>query len=63
MSFPEKLRALMQKQSISAYRLAKDIGLSPQSVGYWLAGQKTPDLQSALKLAAYFNTTVEQLMK
>lgn len=63
MPFPTNLKKLMDEKKITNYRLAKELGISATTVGYWVSGKNHPDLPSALKLAEYFGTTVESLMK
>lgn len=61
--FAENLRSLMDKQSLTRYRLSQELGISPQTACNWADGKNLPDTQSVLKLAEYFGVTVEQLMK
>lgn len=63
MSFSDNLKRLMQEKKVTNYRVAKELGMSPASVGYWLNGERTPDTKNVLKLSEYFGVTVEQLMK
>lgn len=63
MAFAKNLQNMMEKKKISNYRLAKDLAISASNVGYWLAGQKVPSVENAMKLAEYFGVTVESLMK
>lgn len=63
MSFSDNLKRLMQEKKVTNYRVAKELEMSPASVGYWLNGERTPDTKNVLKLSEYFGVTVEQLMK
>ena len=52
--FSERLAKLMQEEKISAYRLAKIVGVSNQCVLNWLDEinePKLPDLNKALKVS------------
>lgn len=63
MSFAENFNRLMKERGLTRYRVSKELNTATQTVCNWASGRSIPDTQSALKLAAYFNTTVEQLMK
>ena len=62
MQFAEKLRSLMQREGISNYRLSKEIGCSPATVGYWLNETKSPTAESIQALAGYFGVSTDYLM-
>lgn len=63
MSFTENFNRLMQERGITRYRVSKDLKVSLQTACNWASGKSIPDTPSALKLAEYFGTTVEALMK
>jgi addiction module HigA family antidote len=44
---------------ITPYRLAKDIGVSPNRIGGILAGERAISADTALRLARYFGTDAE----
>ena len=62
MQFAEKLSVLMKRDGVSNYRLAKEIGCSPASVGYWLSGAKSPSAESIQAIAGYFGVSTDYLM-
>lgn len=62
MQFSNKLRNLMNRAGVTNYRLAKEIGCSPATVGYWLNGSKSPTAESIQSLAGYFGVSTDYLM-
>lgn len=62
MKFNEKLELLMKRKGITNYRLAKEIGCSAASVGYWLSGSKNPTAESIQAIAGYFGVSTDYLM-
>lgn len=44
------VQEILQKQGITRYRLAKDIGVEPSAVYRWLSGEKKPNGEHMLKL-------------
>lgn len=61
MSFPDKLKSLRANKGISQKSLAKEIGVSQASVGYWEKGERTPSVDAGRKLADYFNIPLDEL--
>lgn len=53
MNFSEMLKKMMETKGVTAYRLAKDLGVSQTSVANWLTGRK-PHPFMADKIFAYF---------
>ena len=49
----------LEPLGITAYRLAKDIGVPPNRVTAILAGERTITADTALRLARYFSTDAE----
>ncbi len=59
----EQLREeFMKPLALTAYRLAKDIGVPPNRVTAILAGQRGITADTALRLARYFGTDAEAWM-
>ena len=59
--FAQRLAYLMDRRSVSAYRIRKDNGFSNSIVADWLAGKRTPDLNNLIKLADYFDVSLDYL--
>lgn len=62
MQFHEKLKMLMQRKGITNYRLAKDIGCSATTVGYWLQEKSAPTAEYIQAIAGYFGVSTDYLM-
>ena len=62
MQFAERLQSLMAQMGVSNYRLSKEIGCSPTTVGYWLTGKSTPTSEYVQTLAGYFGVSTDYLM-
>jgi len=52
----------LEPQGITAYRLAKDIGVPPNRVTEILAGRRAISAETALRLARYFGTDAQSWM-
>lgn len=63
MGFPEKLYILRTRNNLSQKELAEKIGVAQASVNYWEKGQRTPSIEAAVKLADFFDITVESLLR
>lgn len=53
---------LLQKFSISAYKVSKDTGISQTTFSNWKSGRSVPKREIMLKLADYFNVSIDYLM-
>mgnify|MGYP003623740573 CR=1 FL=1 len=62
MSFPQMLALIMKERSVSAYRLSKDLAVSPSSVRNWLDGKTTPSAEVIQRLADYFEVSTDYLL-
>lgn len=59
--FYENLNALLREDRISMYRLAKDLKFSQQTVSNWCYGISEPKLSQLVKLADYFEVSIDHL--
>lgn len=61
--FPSRLRKLMDDGHISQQKLADYLGLkNRQSVAGYCTGRSTPDLESIVKIASFFNVSTDYLL-
>ena len=60
--FSERLTKLMKEENISAYKLAKIVGVSNQCVLYWLDEVNEPKISYLKKIADYFNVATDYLL-
>jgi transcriptional regulator with XRE-family HTH domain len=58
-SFAARLRQLRKRTGISAYRLAKMSGLSPQAVNRLEAGEREPTWNTVQRLADVLSVSTE----
>lgn len=49
-------------KNLSLRQLARELDIDHSTLSYWESGARTPRTDNAIKLASYFNTTVEELM-
>ena len=52
---------LLQKHNVSAYKVAKETGVTQTALSNWKAGRSTPKTDTMQKLANYFGETVDYL--
>lgn len=62
MELSENLQKLRRENGISQKKLAKEIGVSQASIGYWEKGQRIPSVVAVQKLADYFGVAPSYLM-
>lgn len=60
--FSERLKKLMKDEEITAYRLAKIVGVSNQCVLNWLDEINEPKISYLKKIADYFNVSTDYLL-
>ena len=59
----DRVFTLRTQAGISQQRLADDLKLSRRAVSLWETGRRTPDIQSVLLLADYFQVSLDYLIK
>ena len=58
----EVFSSLLQKHGITAYKVAKETGVSQSTLSDWKRGVSTPKHDKLQKIAEYFGVTVDYLM-
>lgn len=58
----EIFEQLLQKYGVSAYKVAKETGVTQSTLSDWKRGRSTPKTENMKKLADYFNVSLEYLM-
>ncbi|MCL2343917.1 MAG: helix-turn-helix domain-containing protein [Firmicutes bacterium] len=53
---------ILQERNVSSYRLTKDTGIDNGLISKWKAGDVNPSYEMLLKLADYFDVSVDYLM-
>lgn len=59
----DNLMMLRRLKGYSQEQIAETIGISRQAYAKWESGVTVPDVDKAAKLAAFYGTTVDALMK
>lgn len=60
--FSERLRSLLKEYRVTKYKLTRATGI-PESIVYtWQNGQSQPNIESVIKLAEYFNCSVDYIL-
>lgn len=55
----EKFEELLKKNNVTAYRVAKETGVTTATLTSWKQGKYTPKREKLQKIADYFNVGVE----
>lgn len=59
--FGKILKQLRCEKSLSQKAFGNALGVSRQSVGYWEKGEREPDLDTIMKIAEYFDVSINYL--
>ncbi len=58
----EKLKQLRKEKNLSQAEIAKILNVHQTAVSQWEQGRTTPDMQTLIKIADYFQVTVDYLL-
>lgn len=58
-----KIKMLLEKKGITAYRMAADLGFPQSTVSEWLSGAYVPKADKLLRIAEYLEVPVEELIR
>lgn len=58
----EIFEQLLQKYSLTAYKVSKETGITQSTLSDWKRGRSTPKTENMKKIADYFGVSVEYLM-
>lgn len=61
--FADKLREIRKKNNITQVEFAKKFNIAIGTIGNWETGKRQPDYEMLLKIANYFNVTVDFLLE
>lgn len=59
----KKLKELRKQQSISQDKMAKYLGVSQRSYGYYESGERQPPIETLIRIADYFGVTIDYLVE
>ena len=62
MSFSINLRTLLSEKSLTQKVIAENFNTTQQTVSRWLNGQNEPDITTLIKLADFFEVSVDYLL-
>ena len=58
-----RLKQLRRQRGISQLKLAMDLGLNQNSISRFESGEREADYQTLIRLADYFNVSVNYLLE
>ncbi len=61
-TFPERLRQLRTEADLTQKQLADIVGTTQQNIAFWETGRQRPKQPSLIKLANYFNVSIDYLL-
>lgn len=62
MEFTQIFNELMNTRGLTAYRLARETGISEMTIGRWRSGKALPSGENLATLSEYFNVTTDYLL-
>ena len=62
MNFALKLKELRESKNLTQSELAYKLGVSNGCVGMWESTEQTPKSSMLIKIADYFNVTIDELL-
>ena len=60
--FKDVFVKLLQERNVSSYKITKDIGINNGLISTWRNGKNTPSAENLVKLADYFDVSVDYLL-
>lgn len=60
--FKDNLKELRQEKGIGQVELANALGVSKGIVSLWENGLREPNMYSLIKIATYFNVSIDELV-
>lgn len=61
-TFRRRLSQLRAESGLSQSKLAKQLGISPATIGYYENGERLPDIDIAARIAVFFDVTADYLL-
>ena len=62
-NFAENLKKLRKNKGVHQKEISKQLGISVSGYSLYETGQREPDIEKLIKLADYFNITIDELLK
>jgi len=60
--FGQRLEQLLNEKGIQQSVLAEYLNMSDSTISQWKTGKRSPDIESLMKIAKYFNCTTDYLL-
>lgn len=60
--FQENLKRLMSSRNFSMKLFGEEVGMTAATLSRYLSGSRTPDLPYVVKIATYFNVSIDWLL-
>ncbi|AIC96088.1 helix-turn-helix domain-containing protein [Shouchella lehensis] len=61
-NFQERLKSLKNESSTSYQELAEYLGISLRAVQHYASGARTPDLEGLIKIADFYEVSIDYLV-
>ena len=62
MNFSDNLKATRERKNVQVKTLADALGVKPYTISDWETGRSEPSITNLIKLATYFNVSVDFLI-
>lgn len=62
MYLAQNIKCLREKKGLNQQKLADVFRLSRATIGNWENGERTPDIETIIKLSEYFEITLDELV-
>ena len=63
MMFAEKLKALRKQKGLTQTQFAIDFNIATGTIGMWETGKRQPDYNTLVKIAKYFDVSINYLLE
>ena len=63
MMFAEKLKTLRKQKGLTQTKFAKDFNIATGTIGMWETGKRQPDYNTLVKIAKYFDVSINYLLE
>ena len=61
--FAEKLKTLRKQKGLTQTKFAKDFNIATGTIGMWETGKRQPDYNTLVKIAKYFDVSINYLLE
>ena len=60
--FVDRFNALVDERNFSSYKIGKELNITDSLVGYWRKGERQPAMDNLIRLADYFDVSIDYLV-